>query len=70
MPFGKPLAGEGRSLPKPLLTHTLTHKRKYPETIRNPRRAGKTSSPGILVCDSTAADDKRLLSFPAFCTPQ
>ena len=36
MPFGKPLAGEGRSLPKPLLTRTLTHKRKEPETIRNP----------------------------------
>ena len=36
MPIGKPLAGEGRSLPKPLLTRTLTHKRKEPETIRNP----------------------------------
>ena len=25
---------------------------------------------GILVCNSMAVDDKRLLSCPAFCTPQ
>lgn len=34
-------------LSKTFLTHTLTHKRKETETIRNPRRADKTSSPGI-----------------------
>lgn len=31
------------------LTYTLTHKRKYPETIRNPRRASFICFPGILI---------------------
>ena len=30
-------------------THTLTHKRKVPETIKNPRRAGFVCSPGIFI---------------------
>ena len=70
LPPQTPLPFPGNSVCEKPLTHTLTHKRKVPETIRNPRRAGETNSPGILVCGSMAAAGKQLLSFPAFCTPQ
>ena len=38
-PHKRPLPFPGNSVCKKTLTHSLTHKRKYPETIRNPRRA-------------------------------